>query len=109
VVLSSLESFSVLSNVLLISFALLVGVMVLLLLFYFVRPLNRLYERVVYNAGVEPERGNVFVQIEQHLDTLSSDCQELTEKLEHWNALLHKTLLVRLLRGEYQQSKQLRR
>ena len=100
VVLSSLESFSTLRTILLVSFLILAAVLLLLVLFYFVRPLNRLYQRAIHSSEEAQEERNVFTQLEKHIDSLSQDRQQMKKKLEHWDKLLHRSLLVRLMRGE---------
>ena len=99
VVLSSLQGFSTLRNILLLSFFALALILLALVLFYFIRPLNRLYEHAV-GGNVDRTKGNVFSQIERQLDELASDKKAVEQKLNQWNTLLHKNLLVRLMRGE---------
>lgn len=99
VVLSSLHGFSVLRNILLLSFCCLSVILLALVLFYFIRPLNRLYEHA-FGGRIHHSQGSVFSQLEHQLDELTSGKAQVEQKLSQWNTLLHKNLLVRLMRGE---------
>lgn len=101
VVLSSLQSFCSLRNALLLSFCALSAILLLLVLFYLVKPLNRLYKRTLHSAEPAPNAsGNVISQLERHIDQLGNDRLQMELTVNRWSSLLHKNVLIKLLRGE---------
>lgn len=105
VILAQISRFTVLYNVLICLFIVLAVLFVLMLVFYFVRPVDHLYKRIVHGEPEEeteeeaPEH-DIFTQMEMRIERLSENHIELQRQLTAWRTMVHRSTLRKLLRGE---------
>ncbi len=103
VVLAHLASYALLWNTLFAAFIALCAALAVMLFFYLIHPLNRLYKRVCASGSALPaaknRQGSIFTQIESHIAEMGCDYTRLNRQLVQYRAFLHQSLLSKLLLG----------
>ena len=102
VILKQLSRFSTLWYILLAAFIMLFAALTVMLVFYFAKPLWKLYARVFpYNESLSSSPGgNIITQIEGRVVEMGDYHREQEQKISQWQSMLHKNLLSKLLQGQ---------